>query len=397
MPLRDDISAMISRKQSIVMTYIILICACCTLMASGSATSGEPLDKQPVTVQSSQKFTLDLNKLLADPADWSAAFDDERQSLETLVDEAQKPIDKAAAHLALANWLLANPTAMSATRWLIGMETSSDREKLTELAESAEEHLDNARKLIDAQRDALKEADADDETIAKSNDCIRDLNANLRQLQPFAELLATAGSIGDEESRRSAFSRSARGLAGLREATDDELAACALLWQSFAWEQADRNYRTQLSLPVALKQPNQANYDFMSRLLRCRTLIEHEQYAAATALAIRMRSLCAKWFLREDPQSIEARQRLVALLQCRVGMLWMAELRAADNNDNADQLEVQLAKIQQTLFADADARPVVYHLERILPIIAEPPTIEPATKPAEQPITQPSPATTSSQ
>jgi len=368
--------------------YILLTCLDCAALAAEPATPTKSSGDGPAAVKSSPKFTLDLDAMLADPAGRSAKLDDERQALQAIVDASRLPADQAAAHLALANWLLAKPTATPATRWLIGMETAEDRQTLTALAKVAQKHLNAARQKIDAQREAIKEANGQDESSTQLKDRIRELKASLRKLEPFAELLATAGSNSDDEDRRSAWSRAARGMAGLREAADDELAASALLWQSFAWEKAGRHDRALLSLPTVLKKPKQASYDFMNRLLRCRTLIDAKQYAAATALAIRIRAACPNWFPREDAQAIVVRQRFAALLQFKTGTLWMAEFRAAGDYANADRLEAMLAEIQQSLFADPDARPAVYHLGQVLPIIAEPPTIEPESRPAEQPATQ---------
>ncbi|GAG48420.1 unnamed protein product, partial [marine sediment metagenome] len=99
-------------------------------------------------------------------------------------------------------------------------ETPADRRTLTETAREAQDHLLQARQQLGADRDELGQANLKDNQVKERKERLRQLETALENLEPFATLLATASSNGDDESRRSAWSRAARGLASLREADD---------------------------------------------------------------------------------------------------------------------------------------------------------------------------------
>lgn len=335
---------------------------------------------------------VDFAALLAGASRASAVQAETRRSLEKVLDAAERPLDRATAELAYANWLLAVPTSGEATLWVMGLESDRDRKRITTNARDAILRLEEARKHLSKRvPESLDEAD-------------RERHSRLRRsadaLDAFAALFAAA-ALADVESERSTFARAALGMAAVREASDAELAACALLWQSFAWELAGRRERSLISLPVALTPPEHLPYDYFSQLLRCRILADSGQHVAASALTIRMQGLAKQWFPRVGRQELQARRQVAALLQYRVGQDWLEQLRATDSEDAraaAERLASLLAGLRDEQLTGE--QPVgAYSLEPVVPIVVEPPDpsmfkprIEPtatSTTPASKPASDP--------
>ncbi len=337
--------------------------------ASGPAGIGSQPATQPVP-----GVMLDLSGQLAGPPGETARHQTHLQSLRGLLGAADTPLDQAAAHLAIANWLLSVPTARPATRWLIGVEQAADLRAMAASAGAAQRHLARARSLLRADESA---GDAEKKRQIQ-------LQQAAAVLDPLAALFAAADPQVDPEQRRKAYGNAALSLAVLRESDDSNVAACALLWQSFGWELAGRRKRALLSLPEVLAQPEHSPYDFLCRLLRCRIITDAGQHAAATTLAIHMQILCPQWFPEAPPGEVEARRLLIALLQCRAGQAWLSQLKASDSPAAAARLEAMLATVQEALVSGGK-RQNVYHLEQAVPIIAEPPVVRrsvPSTVPA---------------
>jgi len=290
---------------------------------------------------------------------------DRRDSLRETVDAARPGLEKAAAHLAAANWMLAVPASDAATAWLLGVAGDSDLQGLSDWAKSAKEHLAKAKEAIaSAGHDT-----AQDESGGKRRSRLERL---VTLLEPFATLFASADPSLAADARRSGYGRAALGLATAREAEDRSLASCALLWQSFAWEQAGRRERALVSLPDALTKPEHPPYDFMSRLLRCRLVADAGQRPAAAALLIRMGAISKEWFPRTAPDELESRRRLIILLQYQVCLAWRQELLKTGPSVPGP-LDELLAEARETLSA-AD-RPAAYRLDAVIPILVEPPAV----------------------
>jgi len=321
---------------------------------------------------------VDLARCLADPPEWSGRLDSELAKLNKAVESAATPVEQATAHLAAANWLVGVPTSRAAVRWLAGMERPQDLTLLASRADQAAEHLDRGRA-------ALKSVG---QTTGADAARISELKLAAESLEPFIKLFAAADGEETDTERRSAFSEAALGLAMARESENPDLSACALLWQSFAWECAGRRERAMLSLPGALTQPVQPSFDFLSRLLRCRLVAEDERYAAAFALVSRVRASCDQWFPKEPPDQLAARRRLVAVVQYEIGRSWLKQLTGRDSKTAADEVAGLLAGLRDVLY-DRDTPGPIYVPENIVPILVEPPVVS-----ASQPTSRPARAST---
>ncbi|MHC4675858.1 MAG: hypothetical protein ACYTBZ_25495, partial [Planctomycetota bacterium] len=327
------------------------------------------------STQPADSFTLDLAACFELTPDVALEHVRHLESFEELFNRAKTEEQQATIHVATANWILAVPSTGACTAWLLGLETPADRLSIRENTTSALEYLSEARSILE------EDTNLPDKERNRLTDA-------LEALEAFAELFLTVSSPGQADDYGSACARAALKLSVVREADDKSLAACARLWQSFAWELAERRRRALVSLPEALAKPQQWPYDFMCRLLRCRILADAGKYTAATTAAIRMRALCGKWLEGEGKiEDTAACRRLVALLQCRVGRLWMQHLNSSD----AARLEGMLIGIQKDLFESP--QPInVYGLDYAVPIIVQPPVIaSPAT--SSGPATQSAPAT----
>lgn len=281
------------------------------------------------------------------------------------------PAERATTYLVWANRLLAIPTGRAATRWLIGIDGEEDRELLSQCGRAATEYIRRAKTSLRSARGLPREEK-------------RKLQDTAFTLTAFADLFCAADAPADNESLASTYRRAGRTLAVVGEDVDPLVAACAQMWQAFAWELAGRRERAMASLPGALQKPSQLPYDFLSRLLRCRIVIDAGGPVAATAMTVRIRSMCGSWFSSDDTG--RSASRLAALLQIRATRAWLNELGDRDPEARA-RLEGVLADVQTELFP-SDVESAVLFLEEAIPIlIAEPKPS--ATQPAAATTTAP--------
>lgn len=344
------------------------------LMVSSVARAASAEAEGEGTTQPAPAFTLDLSRQLVKVPGVQPSRQGEILALSETLLEAEDPLDRAAAHLAIANWHLAVPPAMSATRWLMGLDEAADRRLIAESAKIASVDIERAQAVLKAARGQAKKR-------------LRELNSAAETLGLFVDLFLIVDSKQEGEAYRLTCADTALNLAIARESDDPAVASCALLWQSFAFNLAERRDRALVSLPQALEAPKYLPYDFMSRLLRCKILAELGRYAAATGLSIRIRAACQQWFKGETDEGITARCRLAALLQCRIGQLWMEQLSSSDSKVAASRLEASLVRLQESVFSSEQPQEV-YYLDPAVPIIVKPPVIKP-------PATSTAPATAS--
>jgi hypothetical protein len=188
-------------------------------------------------------------------------------------------------------------------------------------------------------------------------------------LRAFVQLFEAITSTAAEEQRADACREAAVHMAVLREHEHPEIAAAALLWQSFALELGGRRDRALAALPEALADPNRISFSYLSRLLRCRLLADGEQYSAALTLTIRIRQRCDDWFKSGEPKPAK---RLAALLQARITHRWVEQLETRQPLA-AERLTASLDELRTELF-DPGGGPV-YHLDRLIPRLVEAPKI----------------------
>ncbi len=364
----------------------------------GMVSAGAPVAGVSAELPSSGAAALTLvpAERLADPAGWADELAAQRRELESAVAQAAVGLDRAQAHLALANWVLGVPAARAATRLLLGLSLSADARTLADAGEEARQQIELARGALSGGGDEAGSAapGSDGEQAAAAR---RRLETALENLEPLAALFATEAE--PDADAQALWSRAARGLAVLREAADAEVASCAMLWQAYAWLQAGRQDRARALLPRPLRQPDLTTYGYMSRLLACRMVGDEGHYTAASALAIRVRAACAGWFPGESAAETGARQRLAALLQISLGQHWLKELREADQADRAAQLERILSEVQSALFAEPSLP--VHRLPYAVPMLVQPPapkpraeSLIPRREPPVSPATAPATPTT---
>ncbi len=332
---------------------------------------------------------MNLSTCLADPPGLMGQLEDQLANLNEAVEAAGTPLDRATAHLATANWLLAVPTARPATRWLMGMEQPTDLQGIFGRAERARQHLEEARDVLKSALDRPTGVDQGSNNDPKETTRRRvtELNLAADSLEPFVNLFAASAPGTDTAKRKSAFSEAALNLAVDRESDKPDLSACALLWQSFAWERAGRRERAKVSLPSALIRPAQPDFDFLSRLLQCRLAAEDGLHTAAFALALRVRGSCDEWFSEESPEELAARRRLAAVVQYRIGRAWLEQLRKSNSQAAASELERMLADLHDVVFDKHQPGPA-YVPATIVPILVQPPPVSasaPATRPSSVP------------
>ncbi|HOW73941.1 MAG TPA: hypothetical protein PKY77_25335 [Phycisphaerae bacterium] len=367
--------------QGFILSSLLLVTwAAPGLGAAESAPASGERKTPPAATRPAPSFTLNLAAAMADPPTWGAGHAAQLAAMERLSEEVEPPLDRAAAHLAIANWLLAVPTSHAATRWLVGLADDEDLALLADSAASARRHVEKARKELEA---VGKLTSRPEDGL---NDRASRLATTAASLEPFATLLA-AGRMTetDEKARQGAWGRVARGLAAARESTDEDLAAGALLWQAFAWQMAGRTERAKSGLPEPLTPPSKPGYDFLARLLRCRLLSDAGQFTAATTLTIEIRRQCSAWFKGDPSNAAAPPQRLAALVQCQIGKRWLQRLRTDPAPAATGPLETMLGELQAAYFDEAEGRPRVYFLETTIPVTIHPPAQKaPAT--ASQPL-----------
>ena len=352
---------------------------------SQSATSQEVAVYLPVASESAA-FLSDPALGLADPADDQSELCRTRELLEEWLHRQREPLDEAEAHLALANWLLATSPGRATTRWLMGLHVGADLEVIAVSAHKARMHLDQARVVL--QSEAVKKLKGEDKR------CRRELKRVEGLLRPFADFFAAVETPTDSETGRSGWAEAALRLSVSRETEDAEMAACALLWQSFAWELAGRRDRALASLPDVLQVPKQLPYDFFCRLLRCRILADAGQHTAALVLMTKMVDVARHWFRHASPESLNAYVRLVAVVQYQIGQAWIERFDTPGQITHLEAIRAMLNRVKAELLGEGDEEPVeVYFLERAIPLLVEAHAIEEAvsaTTTSSAPVSMPS-------
>jgi hypothetical protein len=346
--------------------------ACQGLLVAGLFVSGLCAQSRPATGPA----TFDLAEQLTYGP--STLVEDERFLAPIRAgDVSQLPVAEGApevqatTYLAWANRLLAIPTGRAATRWLIGIDAEGDQELLSQCGQASQEYVERAKASLKSADDLPRREKRKLQNVAFT-------------LEAFAGLFRAADPAVIEGSAASTYRRSGRTLAVVGEDVDPVVASCAQMWQAFAWQLAGRRERAMASLPGALQKPNQLPYDFLSRLLRCRIVLEADQPVTATALTVRIRVSCDRWFSSDKVARSAA--RLAALLQMRATQAWLKALGDSDP-EASDRLRAILADVQAELFPP-NAVSDVYFLEEAVPIlIAEPkpPTTQPTTTTATAP------------
>lgn len=303
---------------------------------------------------------VDLSVLLADPA--GAGIGRERLlTMQAALQAAESSLDRASVELAMANWLLAVPTASPATRWIVGLPESNDLPRIHESAVEAQEHLARARKLLGAETEEDK-------------DRRRELRTAASNLESFARLLGACSNSPDSSGYRQACEDAAVGMATARESDKLQVAAAAVMWQSLAWTSIGRQERALATLPEALSRPERLPYDFLSRLLRCRVLAESNEPAAAIALLMHVQAICEDWFPQQDKTAVNARRRLAAALQWKITQVWLKQLTKS-SPDVPSKVEATLSSAQETLVSKGRTS-LAYHLETAIPILVETPAFK---------------------
>jgi len=320
----------------------------------------DTLAETHASTQPAAKRTADVGQFLVDTPEIVKEYEARKQFLTRVIQAAESPAEKVVAHLAMANWLSAGPTSGAAMRWLIGIETSSDREHLARNADAAIQQLKLARSLLE------------EEDIPES-DRIRFVE-NAELLESFTGVLSAISLIETEKAYKKACGKSALKLSMARESDNKAVAACALLWQSFAWEQSGRPERALVSLPDALSEPEQWPYGFMCRILRCRILADAGRYTAAVALTMRMQVIYEQWLKSQtDITDMHAVRRLIVLLQFRIVQLWKNRGKGFSASE-LGHLERIMNRARQSLFED-DELQQIYRPKYIIPVMVEPPQV----------------------
>lgn len=361
-------------KSHICRFAVIVVMLSWSLSAMGQAAF-EP----PPEVKLTTRYSLDVAAIWAEVPDNTAAIENDRRELEQAVEAARTPLDQAKAKLALANWYLAMPTTKPATKWLLNMADERDHKALADAAAAADKLIKEAR-LVYMKTPTTTSAPATSSAPAtrKTDEMAgltpeeRKLETVASQLNPFVIVMATATGSPNMSKQKADRNAAALALARLREVDNPDLAACALMWQAFVWNLAGRDGRSTVTLPNATVPPQHLSYDFLCRLIRLQILADNDQFAAALAMAGKVRANCEEWFPKDSPEKVRSRERLAALVQCSVGNQWMLVLRRDGFPSNADKLEFVLIQVQDTVFKDRKPPFAVYTLERSIPILVEP-------------------------
>lgn len=300
-------------------------------------------------------------------AEIAQAWQQQLEALRANTERAGTPVEKAAAHVALANRLLSEPTREAATRWLVGWQKPEDLALIRRYAEEAGREITSARKLLEAKP-------SEEQSRLHS-----DVSFDLDLVEPFARLLTVISADRDPAAAGDEIEEAALDLALARESDDPVISSGALLWQSFALMLAGRRDRALVALPEALAEVKPETYDFYCRLLRCRLLADEHQYAASMALLLQIGGSIEKWYRSRDERSNMARERLVGIVELfAVAKPWHAQLRSQGNAAAADRLQSLVADIQKDLFGGEPPHRVD-RLRHTIPLIARSDT-DPAEK-----------------
>lgn len=311
-----------------------------------------------------------------------------RPDLERALQAAKDPLEEAHARLETANWWAAVSMTGPATRWLLGMQNRADLDTIAEAAREAESQLEKARALLEAAVATSQAESRDNQSNAdRRQTLIQAADTLAGFVEIFKQAEAESGSAnGDpERARRNRWRSAGRRLAIARESEDPQLAAAALLWQSFAFEQGGRRDRALEALPDALVKPEHFPYSLMCRIVRCRMLAEDGQNPAAMVLLSRMEPLLKEWMSRQTEERNRVR-RLIGLVQYQVAQQWLKGLKPPTRSAVAEQLQPILEKVERS-FTEV-GNPEVYVMPNTVPPDIIPPRPVAAQEP-DSPGTQP--------
>ena len=336
-----------------VLRCILLGCLCIAVPV-GRVVAAESASK-PASAPESRPI-IDLQALLADPPEVTATIESRRAAMQRLLSDAETDEARAQAHLALANWWLAVPTARPGTRWILGLDSPEDRALLARAGGSAAGHL-----IRVAHPDRYAASRPDDPPLDKG------LKDRIATLGAFAKVFA-ACELPDDEAGREKWKAAALGLSEVRESSDADVSAAALVWQSLAWERAGRRQRALDALPEAQADPTRLPYDLAARWLRCQMMAEAGQPAAAAALAARIAHLSRTWLRKKPLGPRKAAQRTSALLTWCILRNWAAQPATATQPAAAEALQGAMDRL-----APRFTKGELYVLDRAIPIREEAP------------------------
>ena len=281
-----------------------------------------------------------------------------------LIEKGGTELERAAGHMAMANHELSLVIARPASRWLLGVVTPADRQRIADAAARAQEHIEQARRL-------LPKSPAEGEPGRRQ----AQLGRWADMLEPFAAMFSHAAVATQPTEQRAMWSDFALDLAENRESDQVELAAASLMWQTFAWEQAGKSERAMVSLPNAWSKPRIMPWDMMSRLLRCRILADEGQYVAANTLLIRIRGMCEGWLQGQPVQTIVGWKKLTAVMQYVILNQWRTRWQNAQSKPaDLAAIDEMLADLRQREL-EADSIPPVYLLRHAIPLLVTLPEV----------------------
>jgi len=311
------------------------------------------------------------------PAD-DPEFEQQNERIRAFLDTAEQRLDKAQAHLALANLWLAVPTAEAALAQLLGVADHRESALLYRASTHASEHIAATKALLAQASPTTTSGDTDASDATRSAELARVAD----ELAPFAALMATFRVDQGRDADPEAWARAARGLATVREAPEATLAACARMWQAFAWSRAGRRERAKIVLPPATAAPQTLPYDFVSRLLRCRILADEGQFVAANALLTQIRAACPRWLSQHDAPTIRAHEKLTLFLQCRVSSAWLAHGSIESSPEARERLADLRDALQTRLTDELQTSADVFPFGHAVPMRIDLPAAQPPDRPA---------------
>jgi hypothetical protein len=109
------------------------------------------------------------------------------------------------------------------------------------------------------------------------------------------------------------------------------------LWVGHAYRRAARPERSLQVLRPIISAPVSRRIGFLARIERCRALGESGNQAAGIALCQRLGARVEAWFAEEDEATREKAADTVRLVRAELLRGWAEKLRAAGEDDSADQ------------------------------------------------------------
>ncbi len=368
---------MITSKLKNTWRKLVVVLICLAPATGEAVTTSQPAETMPASCSSTKPASAAAH-LKIDRNMWAACR------------QLESPLQRSAAHLSAANWLLAVPPAEPATRWVLDMRSARDVQQIAEAGQLANQHLRQARKALKLAR---KKQTSRDEKRRRY-----ELEIILDTLQPFADVWNSAFLKPQEKAYKDAFQQAAYDLAISREAEQAIMADAAMLWQAFCWKQIGQQEQALRILPEALAKPEFPEYGLLSRLIRCQLLAQRDQNAAALALAIRIGEVCKEWWsdLENTKQATQARATAIRV-QIGIAQKWLKQLQQENSPQAKDIQEILNVLQERSQTLDTDE---MFTLTQAIPIIIQHAAIDKAIAgevPALKPATRTAPAKMSSQ